>query len=522
MKFKNFTHFKKIGILVATIFVNAVAEAQVKNFEYAYGNASENSVVRKLKVLKDKSILSCTGWGDIDMANGGSCIYKLSPDGKLLWKTILECEDAFSEPAAIDELADGSVVCLLSNSYTSEFFTGELVRLDKSGSIIKSVGFTNLRDQNLSVAAVSYNNYIYTSSNSYYDQETLIQKFDTNLHQIASVTIAGLNSRDIVIHNDNLLVLGDQYTVLGATLLTLDTNLSVMNAKQYEVNDSFDMYQYATKIIVDHGNPIISGYYLSRDSNIAQQYYIYPDDLSASGSISGSNDIGFNIVNGNIYVVGVDTGDAFIAKYDLKSGEKKWTNVYGGDKMDVFRNIIVSESQLYASGASQSFSPFDPTISAAYIVKADTSAGNTCSKIDSVHDINFKKLSVVESDFPYTTFDSYVPFDNTINIVTPIYYYDTLVCSSAPTGIARLSSTTDIEVFPTVTSGIVNLNHVDVLRGSSYELVNINGQVMMTGKLKYANNSIDISNLSDALYLLRVLDEKTKSYSTFKIVKQSN
>jgi hypothetical protein len=523
MKFKNFTHLKKIVFLLMSMFLNMGAEAQAKNFEYVYGNANGNSDVSKLKVLKDKSILTCTSWWDSSSHNEGSCIHKLSSDGKLLWKTILECKDAFSEPTAIDELADGSIVCLLSNYYGGFYYTSELVRLDKNGSIIKSVGFSDLMAKEVPAAIVVYNNNIYTVSNSlFYDEEILIQKYDTNLRQISSVTIADLQTRDMVIHNDNLLLLCDQPTVLGATLLALDTNLTVMYAKQYEINDDYDTYQYANKIIVDQGNPIISGYYISLDSGIAQQYYIYPDNLSASGSISGDNNIGFNIVNDNIYVVGEDTGDAFIAKYDLKSGEKKWTNVYGGDEDELFRNIIVSENQLYASGRSLSFGAIGTDYTGAYIVKADTSGENTCSKSNLVHDINFKNLSVVESDFPYVTRKSYLPFSNKINAISSVDYYDTITCSSAPTSIARLNSTTDIEVYPTVTSGIVNLNHVDVLNGSSYQLVNINGQVMMTGKLKYANNSIDISNLSDALYLLRVLDEKTKAYSTFKIVKQSN
>jgi hypothetical protein len=527
MRLKNAGHFKKIGLLVATMFLNMGAEAQVKNFEYAYGNSFNRFERSPMKVLKDKSIITATAWSDRGIVNlQGSCIHKLSSDGKLVWRTILECGNAVSHPVSVDELGGGvgSVVCLLDVFSTggSGFQTNQLVILNSSGALVKNIGYTSKSIFCNGVSVVTRKNSIYAISNEGSGSgQTIVQKFDNDLKQIASVTIEGLNSSDAIMNNDNLLIVGNN-SGLGATLFTLDTNLSIKYAKHYEITDPVivPFSAYDAKIEVDNGKPIIFGYL---NAGTAQQYYIYPNELSASRLIYGDNNNSVIINDNNLYMVGKkeSTDDAYIVKYDPKTGKKKWTNIFGGEDIDYFYDVAVVDNATYSLGAT--FSYPGSFGAQTYIVQADTNGKSTCSKDTILSDIIIADIKVVESVFPYTTSKIDTPFVNVVKVISTSDYFDSLACKSSSTSsIQHLSGTTDIEVYPTVTSGIVNLNHVDVLKGSSFELVNINGQLMITGKLKNVNNSIDVSNLSDGFYVLRVIDEKTKAYSTFKIVKQSN
>jgi hypothetical protein len=476
-----------------------------------------------LKVLKDKSILSTTLW--LTESYTGTCVHKLSADGKLVWKTILDAEAINSGPVELDVLDDGSIVCLTNNHFPLGFGVGQLIKLDSNGSLVKHAEFTHKSGIFAGISVVTYKNYIFTTSNDYsYPRRTLIQKFDKDLNQLASVTVNDFYSQDAVKFQDKLLIVGDRDSVLGAALLVFDENLNIKNATQYKIIDSSDLW-YSQKIIVDGANPIITGFYFESDSGIMKKFFIYPDDLSASGRLKGNDNQNLTISKNSLYIVGHDSNDAFIANYDLKTRMKNWTNVYGGKEMDDLMHVSVVDNTVYSYGTSYSYNTrffLGVKIFESYIVTADINGKNACAKSRPIADIHFEDMDVVKYDFPYTTTAIDTPYSLYLNVVSTSDYFDSLACiSSSPTNIQHLS-TTDIEVYPIVTSGIVHLNHVDVLNGSSYQLVNINGQVMMNGKLKNANNNLDISNLSDGFYLLRVLDEKSKAYSTFKIVKQSN
>jgi hypothetical protein len=539
MRLLSAKHLKKIGLLVATMFVNTVAEAQVRNFEYKHG-ANVTSYAENLKVLKDNSILTISNW---DFVSSGTyqqsaCINKLSSSGKQLWKKVMLCDDSThltsTLPVCIEELSDSSILFLVDNLYfpdTGGFITNyssELIKFDKSGAKIKSVGFTsNPWIGHSGAAMVALNDNVYVASVNGQINETLIQKFDKNLNRLTSVSIGGLYCRKAIIHKDNLLIVGERDTVVGPGMLTLDTNLNILSANQFRINDSVDkVYSSVENIVIDMGNPVILGYYFIPDSTgsgIEQKYFIYPDDLSSSKLVSSEDCYDMTINNGSLYMVGTKSWSAYIAKYNPNTGLNLWTSVYSSAILDDLQKVTVVNNSVYSLGNSSDITIKGDTVVDDYLIQADTIGDNVCSKSKMVLDRTFKNIAIDKYDFYYVEGNNYISSPNVLKEYTSLTHYESLSCIfPSPTNIQHLSSTTDIEVYPTITSGIVHLDHVDALKGSSYQLVNINGQLMMNGKLKNANNNLDISNLSDGFYLLRVLDEKSKAYSTFKIVKQSN
>jgi hypothetical protein len=530
MRLKNARHFKKIGLLMAAMLIDMGVDAQVKNFEYSYGCGTNSVNAAAVKVLNDKSILSAntwtkTDWGSVMGRSSNIIVHKLSADGKLIWKTILNAENAYSTPLELDVLGDGSIICFSDAVIGCDGFA-QLIKLDSNGSLMKHIEFTHASDGYTGFSMVAYKDFVYTTSNTisnYPNRQTLIQKFDKNLNQLASVTITGFYSKDAVKFQDNLLVVGERDTAYsGPALMILDDNLNIKSATQFVIGDSVSWHSAST-ITVDFSNPIITGSYTSTDTRLNKNYFIYIDSLHNSRCIYGNKSANLAIANNSLYVIGENSGDAFIANYDTKTGMENWTNVYGGDEQDEFNNVRVVDNAVYCSGNTLSYKSSKSWFYDIYLVKADINGRNTCAKARSIPEMQFEDANIVKYDFSYTIAKIDIPYNINLKAVSTTNYYDTLACGSSSTSnIQHLSGTADIEVYPTVTSGIVNLNHIDVQKVSSYQLVNVNGQVMMNGKLKNVNNSIDVSNLSDGFYMLRVLDEKTKAYSTFKIVKQSN
>lgn len=531
MKTEKRNCFRKTTLLMSSLLISMGSYAQNKNFEYTYGGINYDTEIMNLKVAKDKSILSTSTWYNSVAALGGSIVHKVSPSGKLIWKTILECEEG-TYPSGLYELEDSSVVLLVDVIKTNWSIAEEsvqLIKLNKNGSMVASKGFSNKLLGLSAGCIVGFKNHFYTISNDFYahPKQTTIQKFDQNLNQLASVTINGINSVDGVIAENKLLLVGCRDTInYVPTLIALDTSLNVIEASQYNIMDAGFVYGAATKIIVDQNKPVIVGDYQT-SSGVAKRYFIYPHNLSASRYVYGDIINDLTIKNNSLYIAGSLVGtdgilDCYIAKYDPLTETKKWIKGYGGKEHEELRYINIENSMLYSAGISNSFSNRTSTkglpVQESYLIQADTNGNTGCTKDITTEDIHFAKMTIEKSEFDYTTLINDTLYTNVFSVITPAYF-DSLACYSAPTSIKQYTGT-EIQVYPTITKGILNINHISQAGRYSFEIINTNGQVVMTEKLKDFSNTIDIASLSNGLYLLRIFDEKTKNYSIFKIVKE--
>lgn len=69
-------------------------------------------------------------------------------------------------------------------------------------------------------------------------------------------------------------------------------------------------------------------------------------------------------------------------------------------------------------------------------------------------------------------------------------------------GIKTISSSEAVSIFPNPTSGILNINSIDV--ASSIEIFNVIGEKVYSGNLVKGNNSIDLSVLSNGAYFVKM------------------
>ena len=81
-------------------------------------------------------------------------------------------------------------------------------------------------------------------------------------------------------------------------------------------------------------------------------------------------------------------------------------------------------------------------------------------------------------------------------------------------GIKTISSNDAISIFPNPTSGILNINAIEV--NSSVEVINVIGEKVYSNSLVKGNNSIDLSGLSNGAYFVKL--NSNGSITTKKVV----
>ena len=73
----------------------------------------------------------------------------------------------------------------------------------------------------------------------------------------------------------------------------------------------------------------------------------------------------------------------------------------------------------------------------------------------------------------------------------------------------------NIELYPNPTSGLIQISNPNSIHIYSVDVYNIYGQKLQSN---YQNNSVDISNLSNGIYMVRIEDDNGKQ-GTFKVIK---
>ena len=108
------------------------------------------------------------------------------------------------------------------------------------------------------------------------------------------------------------------------------------------------------------------------------------------------------------------------------------------------------------------------------------------------------------------TGDSLTSFDSIVNIIE-------FVEPSTQTGTLALNEIKEInnkiELFPNPTNSIIALNSE---KNYTIEIYDMQGQIVMKDK----GNTVDLSNLSNAVYILKAYDNYEKTTTSYKVVKK--
>ncbi|MEE1899889.1 T9SS type A sorting domain-containing protein [Flavobacterium rakeshii] len=77
-----------------------------------------------------------------------------------------------------------------------------------------------------------------------------------------------------------------------------------------------------------------------------------------------------------------------------------------------------------------------------------------------------------------------------------------------------------IKVYPNPSNGVFTVQFANTVSSLQYEVYNVLGQVVKNGKVTQSNNSIDLSNYTNGIYILRTVNADTNSVYSQKIVKR--
>lgn len=76
-----------------------------------------------------------------------------------------------------------------------------------------------------------------------------------------------------------------------------------------------------------------------------------------------------------------------------------------------------------------------------------------------------------------------------------------------------------VSVFPNPTSQFITIK-IENVKGETYQLFDINGKVVSTGRLTSASSKVDLSGLANGTFILSISNNKNKQLKTYQIIKQ--
>jgi len=102
--------------------------------------------------------------------------------------------------------------------------------------------------------------------------------------------------------------------------------------------------------------------------------------------------------------------------------------------------------------------------------------------------------------------------DNT-NTMQVNYYPD------GPVGLDEVAAVNEVKIYPNPSNGIFNVSLGDASE-MSYEVYNILGQTVKSGKLTADNNTVNLTDSKEGVYILKLTDTANNTSATRKIVKE--
>lgn len=214
-----------------------------------------------------------------------------------------------------------------------------------------------------------------------------------------------------------------------------------------------------------------------------------PFGLSAGTKHSGAQALFYTIAAGaptNTYVamnvlpcVDVVSGDSYKISFWVKS------NTSG--------TLTINGQYGVATGLAQTAAAMTTVLKANTPIVANAQAG--AWKKDSV---NFTATANETRYFALVGGGAITSASDQINV----RFDDIMITKNVVTGIKSISANDAISIFPNPTSGVLNINAVET--NSSVEVLNIVGEKVYSNTLVKGNNTIDLSNLANGAYFVKM------------------
>ncbi|MCC6182505.1 MAG: T9SS type A sorting domain-containing protein [Bacteroidia bacterium] len=304
----------------------------------------------------------------------------------------------------------------------------------------------------------------------------------------------------------------------------------------FDSNDNIAYASFIASSDVDRGLDVVcsgaKSYVVGRTYNTAGNVIKFPFKYSSGEFID------------TLYT---GSSEGFISEFDNTTGLLKYSTLYGGNSSDdidaVGKDI---NGNVYIHGTSSSSNIFIPSSipTGMYTQTAngfdETFVGsmNATSRTfnwmsyfgGNGYDDESKAIDVYKSTDVYVvgkgsfssgTFPTYAGTTGGYYSTTGNMYVSRLGISSLFIGIKELESnklTGDILVYPNPATDVINFQLKDSKDNYIIEIYSSLGQVVYTGKVDQNNNSINVSQFSNGMYIINISD-KAKRY-TGKFIKQ--
>lgn len=404
------------------------------------------------------------GSGDYDIL-----LIKIDSIGNTTWAKAIG-NSYFDVPVKINTTADGGYLLFSSFVIPSpiNLVGNVLSRLDANGDTL----WTRKISMPVPVEAEETADGGYLAlgtglSNSVSGSEIYLRKLDVNANVVWSKTIGGTD-------ND-----------FASALHQLpDGNLMI-----YGITRSFG------------GSGFYDRYLIKLDSTGNHLWSkCYGDSLSNETSLgfAPTNDGGF-ILGGSSRTIFANSSKMYLIKVD-SDGDTLWTNGLIGS-LDIIGLSIkpTADSGYIASGNSASFGSGGSDL---LLVKTDEWGNTGCNNSAIATNVYNTSTSVISTTTTAT--NSSATYLN----ITPGIINGTktaLVCSTT-VSIASLANPIALEIYPNPASNTIHLLSDAINDQSTVQLYDIMGNKIFSSSLDYNNfNAVDISNLSNGLYLLHLL-----------------
>ena len=421
-----------------------------------------------------------------------SYIIKINNTGIIQWEKRIP-GSSWDRFRGFTELANGDILLTGSAAtYSAGNMDAHVVKISSNGVLmwIKNLG-TAYREHSQSIIELPGGNHILSGN--------------TNITNNSSTNRA--NPFLIKTSNNGTVIWGKEYnlttffTDINETILLNDGNL--LNVGETRASDA--------------GNHDI--FLLKTDTNGT---VIWSKKYGGTG-----NDIGVNIrekTNGELVI------SAFTSSYGNANqlllintdatGNVVWSKTYGGsnnDELDWWGKPMElnANNEIIIAGGTMSFGAGNEDV---YVVKTNECGESYCNEQNVV--VTSSSLSPIDASFSVLT-TSGGSLVNTTSIVNTINFTENVLCDSNLVSVNILTDINkNVSVYPNPTFNQLNVKINKEFEIQNIEIYNVTGQKMDAKSIEQSDNyiQIDISNLSEGLYFLKVYD-KDKIMGTSKFFK---
>lgn len=543
------TNLKVLLLLFLGISSNIFSQcSQQTTFQKAYGG-SGNERAHSIDLTSDGGYIIAGETTSFGAGNKDWFVMKIDANGVEQWSKTYgtsSVEDGFS--ITIKQTNDlGYILCGYTEGFgAGSYFDSFIIKIDNVGTIqwekrIAGSSYDQFRD----VIELSNGDFVLTGSGQSYSAGQM----DAHVVKISStgnliwIKNLGTSSRE---HSQSIIELpGGNYLLSGtsnysdpgsstanAYLSKIDHNGNFIFGRQYGLTSFYDDFN-EIKLLSD-GNILNIG---ETASYGVGNFDILLVKTDTSGNVIWSKtyggtgiDIGVNVnekLNGELLI------SAYTSSYGLNNqlllintnsvGNIIWSKTYGGPNLEELDwcgkpMVLTPNGGIIIAGSTSSFGSGNEDV---YIVKTNECGESFCNEQNVVLTSTSPNIIATLLNEVNTSGGTLV---NTNAIVNTINFTESLLCDSLLISINKFSDLNAISsIYPNPAFNMINVKMDKDIEIQNIEIYNVTGQKIDIKSFDKTSEfiQIDISNLSEGLYFLKVYN-KDKILGTSKFIKQHN